>query len=261
MTLLPSGTSVASFIGVDLAWRGEGRNSGLAAFLGSENGAEAMHVGEGAQSLDAVLEFILRHEAETTAIAIDAPLIIENPDGQRPCETLVSRRFGRAHASAHTSNLKRFPNAASVELVRRLEEHGFRHCLAPDAPWNREGRWFFEVYPHPAQVVLFQRDRIISYKKGTVAAKRLGLEELRAEICGRLVSAERFWPTPSLREFLSVDLESLRGRTLKHYEDALDAIMCSYLAFHLWRWGWQRSELLGDLTSGYIVVPSVPLTR
>lgn len=66
---------------------------------------------------------------------------------------------------------------------------------------------------------------------------------------------------PALLEFLSQELTSLRGVMLKRYEDALDAIVCSFLAFHLWRWGWQRSELIGDLASGYIVLPTVPLPR
>ena len=63
----------------------------------------------------------------------------------------------------------------------------------------------------------------------------------------------------ALDEFLSRDLNALSGAALKHYEDSLDAIFCAHLAFHLWRWGWERSELLGDLAAGYIVVPTVAL--
>jgi len=249
----------ASFIGVDLAWQSEGRNSGLAAIEGDQDGGEVVRFGEGASALDAVMGFILANQAETTVVAIDAPLIIQNPEGQRPCETLISRRFGGAHAGAHTTNLKRYPNAASVALGHQLEAQGFRHCSPPGTAWTAAGHWFFEVYPHPAQVVLFQRDRIIKYKKGSIAAKRRGLAELREEIRARILGHGMIRSSPSLVQYLSLDLDSLRGSALKHYEDALDAIVCSFLAYYLWRWGWQRSEFFGDLVSGYIVVPSKPL--
>ena len=53
-------------------------------------------------------------------------------------------------------------------------------------------------------------------------------------------------------------MDELRGRSLKSYEDALDAVFCAYLAFHYWRWGAERNEMIGDLESGYIVVPTRP---
>lgn len=37
----------------------------------------------------------------------------------------------------------------------------------------------FEVYPHPAQVVLFDLPKIIRYKKGSASEKREGLSVLR----------------------------------------------------------------------------------
>ena len=41
------------------------------------------------------------------------------------------------------------------------------------------GKWFFEVYPHPAHVVLFNREKIIKYKKGNVKLRREGLGEFQ----------------------------------------------------------------------------------
>ncbi|MGH9391710.1 MAG: DUF429 domain-containing protein, partial [Vicinamibacteria bacterium] len=138
----------------------------------------------------------------------------------------------------------------------------FRHCASPGTAWSASGHWFFEVYPHPAQVVLFQRERIIKYKKGLLAARKSGLMELRQEIRDRMLgSSQSLQSSPALLEFLSRELASLRGAMLKRYEDALDAIVCSFLAFHFWRWGWERNELIGDMASGYIVVPTVPLPR
>ena len=249
-----------AFIGVDLAWQSEGNHSGLAVFTGDRAGAKATSIGDGATSLEEVCRYILDHRSDNTVVAIDAPLIIANAAGQRPCETLVSKKFGSAHAGAHTSNLKLYPNAGGVALARMLEAQGFRHCTVPGGSWNESGDWFFEVYPHPAQVVLFGRDRIIRYKKGAVVARRSGLDELRKLIRDRMLGPDRpLVSSASLDELLTRDLNGLRGRALKRYEDTLDAVFCAYLAFHLWRWGWERSEVLGDLTAGYIVVPTVSL--
>jgi len=249
----------ATFIGVDLAWQSEGNNSGLAAFRGSEREVHPVAV-SGARSLDAVVDFIVRHQGDDTVVAIDAPLIIGNATGQRPCERQLSRKFAAAHAGTHTSNLGLYPAAGGVALARRLQTLGYRHCSAPPGELVRGGRWFVEVYPHPAQVVLFERSQIIKYKKGRVAARRAGLGELTHEIRTRLLApGGAFRSSDALDVHLACELGSLRGSALKCHEDSLDAIVCSFIAWHLWRWGWERSECFGDMASGYIVVPTWPL--
>jgi predicted RNase H-like nuclease len=253
--------SETTFVGVDLAWQSARNHSGLAAFRGGDAGARPLAVGSGASDLEGVVEFVREHGgAGPTVVAIDAPLVVANERGQRPCERAISQRFGRAHAGAHPSNRTLYPDPGGVELARRLRREGFRHCTPPGGAWIRTGRWFFEVYPHPAQVVLFELDRIIKYKKGRVAARRAGLAELRAEIARRLVGRGRLRSDPRLRELLSRDLDRIRGAALKRYEDGLDAIVCAFLAHHLWRFGWQGSELIGDLADGYIVVPRAART-
>ena len=54
---------------------------------------------------------------------------------------------------------------------------------------------------------------------------------------------------------LDRNLPALRGQRLKDHEDTLDALFCAYLAWHCWRWGAERSEMIGTLENGYIVVP------
>ena len=59
------------------------------------------------------------------------------------------------------------------------------------------------------------------------------------------------------------DLGELRGRQLKDYEDQLDAVFCTYLAYYFWYWRDERSEVFGDTANGYILNPkfNVELTR
>jgi predicted RNase H-like nuclease len=253
---------MSAFIGVDLAWQSAKNHSGLVTFSGDRSGASFKDQGVGVADLAGVFDFVMRNQEATTVVAIDAPLIVRNPSGQRPCEREISKRFGSAHAGAHTSNLKLYPNPGGVELARRLTDAGYRHCSPPSEEWLPEGLWFFEVYPHPAHVVLFGRERIIKYKKGRVAARREGLRELRDSIRGNLFGrGSSLRLGPEVLELLEKDLRDLHGAGLKQYEDTLDAVLCSYLAFHLWRWGWSRSEMIGDLESGYIVNPTVAIRR
>ena len=62
-----------------------------------------------------------------------------------------------------------------------------------------------------------------------------------------------------MAELLSVDLDTLRGRALKAYEDTLDSLLCAYVAYYFWYWGFDRNEVFGDIESGYILNPKLIL--
>ena len=244
-----------TFIGIDLAWQPNRNHSGCVVLHGNQEEIAVQNNPSWIVSLNEVATFIEQHAENDTVVAIDAPLIIQNKFGQRPCETEISRRFWAAHASAHSSNLTLYPSAGGVRLARHLESHGFRHCPRPHEPERHlSGKWFFEVYPHSAHVILFNRSRIIKYKKGTVASRRTGLHEFRG--CLRNLSGPRL-KTDSMLQFLECprDLDNLRGLDLKHYEDILDATLCAYLAAYFWAWGYDRNEPFGTYETGYIINP------
>ena len=79
----------AAFIGIDLAWRGEKNPSGGAVLIGNRQGARLIKAPASLFSCSSVLTYIENHAMSSTIVAIDAPLVIRNPKGQRPCETLV----------------------------------------------------------------------------------------------------------------------------------------------------------------------------
>ncbi len=58
-------------------------------------------------------------------VAIDAPLVVWNETGQRPCEKLLSQEYGSRKASCHSSNLTLYPDPDSVRLSKALETNGF----------------------------------------------------------------------------------------------------------------------------------------
>jgi predicted RNase H-like nuclease len=45
------------------------------------------------------------------------------------------------------------------------------------------------------------------------------------------------------------------GAALKATEDKLDSLICAYVAAYWWYWGEQRNLVLGDCTTGYIIIP------
>lgn len=154
-----------TFIGIDLAWKSDGKHTGAAVLERDRNTVRLCEEPSGLQTLDEVEAFIERPAAPGMVVAIDAPLVISNYTGERSCETEIGRRFGVAHASAHSSTLKLYPNPRCVQRARNLEANRFVHCPQPHSA-AMNGKWFFEVYPHPAHVILFGRQTIIKCKKG-----------------------------------------------------------------------------------------------
>lgn len=247
-------TADACFLGIDLAWHGNGKHSGLAALHLSGQTLTLAEEPSGATDDAGIDTFLVRHQAPTVVAAIDAPLIIANETGQRPCETEIGRTFGKYHASAHTSNLRLFPAAASVRLARRMIDGGFRHPDRGCAESKRSGKTLLEVYPHPAHVRTFGLTQIFKYKKGKVAPRReqMLVYRDRFERVLRDIPVESSEP---LRVFMTTSIGGLRGKELKAYEDQLDALFCAFLAYQFWRDGWEGNEMIGGIEGGYIVVP------
>lgn len=240
-----------AFFGLDLAWKIHGNHSGIAVLVGDHRRVRLTALSEGVICPSAVVRFIASHATANTVLAVDCSLVVKNSKGQRACETLIARTFGKFHASCHTTNLGRPYAKTGMNLVKALQKCGFVHNFDVEKAKRRPGRWLFEVYPHPAMVRLFGLDRIIKYKKGAMAEKRAGLAILR----GFLAKLEGLESNAMLSDLLGWDLKSSRGEGLKRYEDTLDAVFCAYLAWHCWKWGEKKNEMFGTLDNGYIVVP------
>jgi predicted RNase H-like nuclease len=215
-----------TFLGVDLGWHG--RPSGVARLMPFRTGRLATHA--------EVLEWIDQQAGTGPAVvAVDAPLVIPNKAGMRPAEKAMHRAFGRYHAGCYPSH-QGMPFAENVRLFSHsLLDRGFAHL-------GREPRGQIEVHPHAASVQLFRLDRIIKYKRGTVAERRMGLERFRGLLEGLLRE-----PLPAVPS---------RGSSLKAVEDMLDASLCAYLAWNWWHSGEAGNQVFGDAEQGYIVVPN-----
>ncbi|HEX4602801.1 MAG TPA: DUF429 domain-containing protein [Candidatus Angelobacter sp.] len=246
--------SEATFIGIDLAWRGGEKQSGVAVLQGDRQRARLVdtaliHCG-------VLPGYVDRYTTKSTVVAIDGPLVICNQNGQRRCETLLGRAYGARDASCHSSNLSLYPNAASVRLESQMESRGFKH--APNVTRLDEEHVMLEVYPHVALLELFRLPRVLKYKKGNITEKRRGQQDLQHLLKKLSAFSPPLKSNSKLAQLLETDTNSLRGVTLKANEDKLDAVLCAYVAYHYWYWDGASTRLFGDVDSGYIIVPRLP---
>jgi len=244
-----------TFIGVDLAWSCDNRNSGMVALTDTPEGASLTAIEYHAFGLKSVVEFIAAHRGNRTIVAIGAPLVVRVKRGQRPCETELSKRFVFHDASAYSSNLGNLGGRTGPKLVRSLEKLGFRICLPPSNPKAAGSQSLIEVYPLAAQVTLLDLENAFKYKKVTTPLQREGLTGLRDAIREHLVGRGRLLSEPQLIELLEIDIDELKGRRLNGYEDTLDALLCAYTAYMLDRSGWNAVDVFGDQMNGAIVIP------
>ena len=191
--------------------------------------------------------FINLQKSKLQGVAIDACLIINNAEGQRPCETQIGKVYGSRGASCHTSNTSLYPDAKSVYLSKRLISSGFNHLQGD--------RWQIECYPHPAIIEMFSLPERLKYKKGRVAEKRAGQKEL-VTLLRKLHESNvlKLIIEDNIDQVLNESwIDSLRGKALKGNEDTLDALICLYTA-GLYAIG-HIGQLFGDTDYGYVWVP------
>jgi predicted RNase H-like nuclease len=236
------------FVGLDLAW-GEKNSTGVAVV---DSDGRLLHVG--AAQDDASIEAAVEpYVSGDCLVAIDAPLIVKNPTGHRPCEAALNRDFQRFEAGARPVFAEKpefhDPRGARIATALTLDIN----------PASGSKRRAVEVYPHAATVALFGLEKTLKYKKGPFETRQGELLRLMTLIEG-LDKA-----TPRLRVNHNVSWVELRKRIaaatrpgqLDRDEDPVDAVVCAYVALY---WYHRPEDVTGygDYATGYIVTPTLP---
>jgi predicted RNase H-like nuclease len=237
------------FLGVDLGW--QSGPTGLCC-LSLEHGSLRLAALDRLQGVDDILAWISHWAdgAPNAVVAVDAPTLIPNETGMRLPDRLAHRYFGRYDAGCYPANRGRPFAEKLIAFGLALESLGF--CHQPDTAAQPQGRFQLEVFPHPATVHLFGLNRILKYKKGTLAQRRPELEKLRQYQLAVLPALE---PSLALTDSELPEIP-FTGKAMKAVEDQLDSLTCAYAAAHWWYWGRERNWVLGDVVEGYIVVPA-----
>ena len=239
------------FVGVDLAW-GQRSPTGVAAL---DSDGVLCHVGVAGDDADVVAQ-LAPYVTGPCVVAFDAPLVVTNPRGNRPCEAALNRDFRRFDAGAHPANtgLAWFADGGrGARLCAALELDLDPHSPAP--------RRALEVYPHAASIVLFGLDRTLKYKqKSGRDFAQLQSELLRLiGFVEQLASASPTLGvgTPSWQALRHSVLTAAGKSALRRAEDPVDAVLCAYIA----RFAALRPDdvtIYGDTATGAIVTPTLP---
>lgn len=239
------------FVGLDLGW-GEKNQSGVAVI---DSDGRLLHVGV-AQDDAGIIDAVARYTRDECLVAIDAPLIVANATGHRPCEIALNRDFHPFEASARPASADqpefRDPRGARLATALGLDMN----------PASGASRRATEVYPHPATVVLFELEKTLKYKRGDFGERQRDLLQLMSHI------EELDDATPRLRVNRNVAWVELRKRVdaatrpgqLDRDEDFVDAVLCAYVALY-WYHRPEDVTVYGDFATGYIVTPTLPAER
>lgn len=240
------------YAGVDLAW-GVRNPTGVAVV---DSGGCLVSAGA-VRDDDEILAALRPYVGGECVVGFDAPLVVNNPTGQRPAETALNRDFRRFEAGAHPANTGK-PEFANGPRAARLAR-----ALGLDMdPRSRAVRRAIEVYPHAATVVLFRLERTLKYK----AKPGRTLERLKSELLLLMDGVERLAGTdvpmrvadhPDWVELRKQVATAQRKSELRRAEDPVDAVVCAYVALFAQRCS-GRITIYGDSAGGYIVTPSLP---
>jgi predicted RNase H-like nuclease len=242
------------FAGVDLAWAG--RNPTGVAVVDSGGALVSVCA---VRDDDEILTALHPYVQGDCLVAFDAPLVVTNPTGQRPAETALNLDFRRYEAGAHPCNTAKPEFADGPRAGRLAATLGLD--LDPRSPAAR--RRAIEVYPHAATVVLFRLERTLKYK----AKPGRTVDRLKSELLLLMDGVERLAHAPvPLRvnghdgwiELRRAVAAAQRKSELRRAEDPVDAVVCAYVALYAHRKP-GNVTIYGDLDTGYIVTPSLPV--
>lgn len=238
--------SIIRIVGLDLAW-GERNGDGLCLLEASDEEARVLTTAHvfGDEALLSWLGTNLPPAPAPAMVLFDAPLVCPNATGSRPVDRLTHTLFRRYHAGAHPANAGRCPRPLRLAAAVRPR-------LGLEVGWERprNARLAVETFPHPASVRWFDLSRIVKYKRGPIRARRLEF--------ARLQDLVRNWLAQELPELAvtSALTETLSAPWTKPAEDRLDALLCALVGYQHWRYDGARSEVIGDLETGFILLPA-----
>jgi predicted RNase H-like nuclease len=236
-------------IGVDLAW-GRRAWTGLCAVEGGR-----VLDSDRVRDDDALDAWIAGRAASPLLLAIDAPLVVENAAGRRPCEDVLSRAYGARHAGPYPAN-RAMPAFADGGRARALA----RRLGASVDPHGPAAVVAIEVYPHTALVSLFGLATRLGYKAKagrSVGERRAAFDALLARLRALTgleppldVTTSPRWP--ALEAAVKA---ATTAAALDAVEDELDAYVCAYAGLYHLAWRGVRSLVVGDVARGYVVTP------
>jgi predicted RNase H-like nuclease len=242
------------YLGLDMAWAPR-HSSGGAVIEPTDDGGVELVSSTSLRAHEDMLGWLARNRGRAGCIlAINAPLIVENTGGQRPCDAALHQHFGSHFVDEYQVNTV---NASHPRTMgRALIRMGF------DPDPQGEGDRVVETYNQPLHILVLEQERPIRLKVGPVGSRKDAVARLREVIVEKLSEAvPPLRPSRALAELVEADLPSSNGSRVGELEERLEALLCAYTAAYLDLRGPEDCAFLGDLRDGYVLVPTTRLRR
>lgn len=165
---------------------------------------------------------------DVSLVAIDMPLSLKPIEGRRASDDAVSRQYSSRWCGTHT------PSAIRPGPISDTLRGEFDGCGYPLQTTELSIPGVIEVYPHPALLELSKASHRLPYKAGKTGTYWPEITPL-----DRRVQLYQQWS--NIVALLDVELSGVaaalpglpmnaRGADVKAYEDALDAVVCAWVA-------------------------------
>lgn len=237
------------YLGLDLAWAARNSSGGTVMAPVDDESVRLISTSH-LRTHEDVLGWLARNRGRQGAIlAVNAPIIVENSAGTRPCDQMLQEHFSRYQVDDH------YVNIVSAGHPRTMGRAMMRMGFDPDP--QAEGDRVIETFTQPAQVLLFDLERPIRLKHGPIGARKDAVARYRELIQMRLTEGTpRLASSPALRAVMETDLMTLNGTRLGELENRIESLMCAYIAAYLDYRGPDECAFLGDLYDGYLLLPT-----
>jgi predicted RNase H-like nuclease len=248
---------VDTFVGFDSAWTDNEKAPGAIAAICLQDGRILAWYPPRLVSFDLALTFIkdVQSPDGATLIALDQPTIVENSTGMRPVERVAASLISWLGGGVQPSNTGRKRMFCAEAPIWRflgglgaIEDPGLARVA-------HSGVFLMEVFPALALPSLSSAffGRLAAPRYNPANRRNFSLadwvrvnEAAACEGDGLSVSALSTWCRTN----------ALLESPAKSDQDMLDAVLCTLIALRWRRRPRSESMLLGDLKSGYMVLPA-----
>jgi predicted RNase H-like nuclease len=237
------------YLGLDLGWTPRDSSGGVV-LEPTEDGGVRLVSADSLRSHEDTLRWITRNRGRGSAtLAVNAPIIVDNLSGSRPCDRALLEHFSRYRIDEYANN------SVSASHPRTMGRALMRMGFDPNPA--SEGDRIVETHTQAAQVLLLGVDRPIRMKSGPIGGRKEAVDRLRELIEERLNEGgtPRLHLSPELDQLMDAHLPDLNGTRLGELEERLEALVCAYVAAYLGQVGPDGCAFLGDMDTGYILLP------
>jgi predicted RNase H-like nuclease len=250
------------YVGFDSAWTDNAKSLGAICAVGIQNGQVTTFYEPRLASFDQARVFIaeVRSETGVTLIALDQPTVVPNLTGMRPVERVAASLvswLGGGVQPANRGKQGMFCDASPI----------WRFLTALGAQENPEqaqvaatGLYLMEVFPALALASLhrgfFGRMCAPKYNPGQRKTFRIGDWRRVAEVAAQ---KSHELHCEQIAEWCNT--AGRNSQPTKSDQDKLDSVLCLLIALH-WRLSRREASLLlGDVDTGYMVLPATQEVR